>query len=107
MANEARLRYGTFRLRAAPDGVIHLDPVELPEVVAIGSDAMLEMLKGVWPLGGPHCDVRRSGRRIHVVTPEAVFTYDHIATKTDTAGPYFLFRLTYTNDTYRAFLAGR
>ena len=106
MANEARLAYGTFQLRAAPDGVIHLDPVELPEVVAIGADAMIEMLKGIWPLGGPHCEVTHQGKRVHVTTPEAQFTYEHFRTEQDKAGYYFLFRLTYTDNTYRAFLAG-
>ena len=106
MANEARLRYDTFQLRAAPDGVTHLDPVKLPEVVAIGMDPLVEMIKGVWPLGGPHCEVSQDKRHIHVTTPEAEFDYHFVRAEQDTAGWYFLFRLTHTDDTYQAFLAG-
>lgn len=109
MANEARLRYGTFDL-GSPDvgGVVHLRS-ELPEVVAVGTDAMLEMIKGIWPLGGPHCEVAMDRRppRFHVVTPECEFTYEHLRTEKDTAGWYFLFRLVYTSDGYQTFLALR
>jgi hypothetical protein len=72
---------------------------DLPEVVAIGTDALSEMIRGVWPLGGPHCEVRTlpAPSRFNVVTPECEFTYGHLRTERDTAGWYFLFKLVYTS----------
>ena len=108
MANEARLRYGTFSLRAAPDGVVHLEG-DLPEVIALGTDAWVEFVNEVWPLGGPHAEatiVAQGQARLHVVTPEAQFTYEFVRVERDTAGWYLVMRLTFTDSTYRAFLAG-
>lgn len=109
-----RTRYGAFTLGSdTPQGLVHLRS-ELPEIVAIGTDAMLEMMNGVWPLGGPHCEVRvdplgvlNGTSRIHVTTPECEFTYEHVRTEHDSAGWYFLFKLVYTSDTYQEFLAMR
>lgn len=108
MANEARLRYGTFSLRAAPDGVVHLEG-DLPEVIALGIDAWVEFRTEVWPLGGPHAEASipaPGSARLHVVTPEAQFTYEQVRMEQDTAGWYLVMRLTFTDNTYRAFLAG-
>lgn len=107
MANEARLRYGTFSLRAAPDGVVHLEG-DLPEVIALGTDAWVEFVNEIWPLGGPHAQARivSQGKAwLHVVTPEAEFTYDYLRVEKDTAGWYLVMRLTHTNRTYAEFLA--
>lgn len=102
-----RTRYGTFHLGSdTPQGLVHLRS-ELPEVIAVGTDAMLEMIKGVWPLGGPHCEVSGDRRTFMVTTPEAEFTYGHVRTESDSAGWYFLFKLVHTSDTYQEFLAMR
>jgi hypothetical protein len=107
VARPARTRYGTFHLGSdTPQGLVHLRS-ELPEVIAIGKDAMLEMIKGVWPLGGPATEVSTDRKRVHVTTPECEFTYEHIRTERDTAGWYFLFKLVYTSDTYQEFLSMR
>jgi hypothetical protein len=105
----ARTRYGTFHLGSdTPQGLVHLRS-DLPEVVAIGQEAMTEMIKGIWPLGGPHCEVSLHARppHFHITTPECEFTYQHLRTEKDTAGWYFLCRLVYTSDTYQEFLAMR
>jgi hypothetical protein len=108
MANEARLKYGTFTLGGAElgDGVVHLRS-DLPEVVAIGMDALVEFMRAIPPLGGPHAEWNMPAKRLHVVTPECQFTYEHLRTERDTAGWYFLFRLVYTSDGYQEFLASR
>jgi hypothetical protein len=107
MADPARLRYGTFDL-GSPEvgGVVHLRS-DLPEVVAIGMDALVEIIRGEWPLGGPHAEMNMATKRLHVVTPECEFTYEHIRAEYDSAGWYFLFRLVYTSSTYQEFLAMR
>lgn len=98
-----RLRYGTFDLGSeTPGGIVHLRSA-LPEIVAIGMDAMLEMIKGVWPLGGPHCEWNPQTLRLHIVTPECEFTYAHASTERDSAGCYFLFRRVYVSTAYHAF----
>jgi len=106
MAGEARLRYPTFQLRADPQGVVHLDPVKLPEVIAMGIDAWVEFRKEIWPLGGAHATIPGKGR-LHVVTPEAEFEYETLRIEKDTAGWYLVMRLTYTDATYRAFIDGQ
>ena len=104
-----RRRYGTFQLgnNGTGDGVVHLKS-SLPEVVAIGIDAWQEFRTGIsgpYLLGGPHAEITGKGR-LHVVTPEAEFTYQVFETCQDAAGWYFLARLTYTSDKYAEFLAG-
>lgn len=108
MARPTRTRYGTFTLGGAElgDGVVHLRS-DLPEVVAIGMDALVEFMKAVPPLGGPHAEWQAGLKRLHVVTPECEFTYEHLNTLQDSDGWYFLFRLVWTSDTYQAFLAGQ
>jgi hypothetical protein len=103
-----RLRYGTFDLGSeTPGGIVHLRSA-LPEIVAIGHDALMEMRMGVWPLGGPHCDVQPPSEmgdaaRLHVVTPECEFTYELVSTQRDSAGWYFLFRRVYVSTAYHTF----
>ena len=94
MAGEARLKYSTVQLRADPEGIVHLDPVVLPDIIAVGIDVWVEFRNEVWPLGGPHAEITAKGR-LHVVTPEAEFTYQHVRTEKDTAGWYFVMLLTY------------
>lgn len=105
-----RRRYGTFHIGddGSGDNVIHLKS-ELPEVVAIGIEAWQEFrtgLAGPGMLGGPHAEITAKGR-LHIVTPEAEFTYQVFETCQDSNGWYFLARLTHTNSTYAEFLAGR
>lgn len=106
MSGEARLKYGTFTLGGAElgDGVVHLRS-PLPEVVAIGMDALVEFIKGVPPLGGPHAEMSAVTKRLTVTTPEATFAYEHIRPERDSAGWYFLFKLVETSDGYQEFLA--
>lgn len=104
-----RRRYGTFNLgsNGTDDGVVHLRS-RLPEVVAIGIDAWQEFrtgLSGPGRLGGPHAEITAKGR-LHVVTPEAEFTYQVFETCQDSNGWFFLARLVYTSDKYQEFLAG-
>lgn len=103
-----RHRYGTFVLGedGTGDGVMHLKS-PLPEVIAIGIDAWQEFrtgLSGPGMLGGPHAEVTARGR-LHVVTPEAEFTYQVFETCQDSNGWYFLARLIYTSAAYQEFLA--
>jgi hypothetical protein len=108
LSRPARTRYGTFTLGGAElgDGIVHLRS-DLPEVVAIGHDALVEFMKQIPPLGGPHAEMNMTTKRLHVVTPEAEFTYEHIQPERDSEGWYFLFRLVWTSSTYQEFLAMR
>lgn len=104
-----RLKYGTFALGTDSligEGVVHLRS-ELPEVVAIGMDALVEFMRGIPPMGGPHAEMNLDTKRLNIVTPEAEFTYEHIRPESDIQGWYFLFRLIYTSPNYQAFLATR
>lgn len=105
MPRPARTRYGTFTLGGAElgDGIVHLRS-SLPEVVAIGMDALVEIMNGTPPLGGPHAEMNMHTKRLHVVTPECEFTYEHLRTEQDAEGWYFLFRLVYTSSAYAAWV---
>lgn len=104
-----RTQYGTFTLHGTPDGVVHLQG-ELPEVVAVGHDALRQFWRQEPPLGGPHAELKMPAGGhdavLHVTTPEAVFTYERFQLAQDKDGPYHLMRLTFTDSTYHAFLAG-
>lgn len=104
-----RTQYGTFQLRTDAQGVEHLEG-GLPEVIAVGYDALREFIAGEPPLGGPHAEFTpKDGwhpARLHVTTPEAEFTYEIMSKEQDKDGWFVLARLVFTSSTYHAFLAG-
>lgn len=106
MARPARLRYGTFSLGSDElGGVVHLRSA-LPEVIALGHDAWMEIYRGIWPLGGPHAELQarlNQATRLHVVTPECEFTYEVMKLERDSAGMYVLMRRVFVSTSYAAF----
>jgi hypothetical protein len=102
----ARTRYGTFSLGSEQiGGLVHLRSA-LPEVIALGIDAWMEILRGEWPLGGPHAELQAAidgPTRLHVVTPECEFTYEVMSRELDSAGPYALMRRVFVSTAYHAF----
>lgn len=111
MANEARLKYGAFTL-GGPElgGIVHLRS-ELPELIALGTDAWLEFRQGIPPLGGPHAitikPVFGMPAALEVTTPECAFRYELVRMEADTAGRFLVMQRTYVSPSYQQFLESR
>lgn len=99
-----RTKYGTFSLGSeTPGGVVHLRS-ELPELIALGKDAFVEIENGVWPLGGPHAEIDTVRHQLHFTTPECRFSYQAGRRLRDSAGWYMVMRLVYVSPEYDLFL---
>lgn len=103
-----RNSYGTFSLGSPPnDPVVHLRS-ELPEIVAIGMDVIVDFIRETPPLGGPHAEMNLTTKRLHIVTPESEFTYEHVRPEHDMWGWYFVFKLVHSsNDSLSELLKAR
>lgn len=106
-----RCKYPTITLRGDAQNIVHLESV-LPEVIAMGIEAVQEFQQGKFPLGGPHAelipsDCGRGPARLHVVTPECEFTYEFQERKRDVAGRYYLLKRTYVSSGYAAWVSTR
>lgn len=108
--NPERMRWPTITLRGDAQGIVHLES-ELPEVIAMGIEAVLEFKDGKFPLGGPHAEFKPATAfqvaRLHVVTPECEFTYEFLDQRDDKAGRYYLLRRTYVSSGYAAWVNSR
>lgn len=101
-----RERWGGFALSGDKDGIVHLDS-ELPEVVAIGHDVLVEFIRKTPPLGGEHADMNTTTKLLHVITPEAEFTYEFLRPEHDAHGWFFLFKRVYVSTAYAQWLETR
>lgn len=106
MTRPARLKYATFTLRGDAQGIVHLDS-ELPEVVAIGMDVIVDFIRKTPPLGGEHAEMNTGTRLLHIDTPECSFTYECIRPEYDTEGWFFLFKRVYVSSAYAGWVATR
>lgn len=106
MPRPARLKYATFTLHGDAQGIVHLDS-ELPEVVAIGMDVIVDFIRQTPPLGGPHAEMNTQTRLLNIDTPECRFTYECIRPEYDTEGWFFLFKRVYVSSGYAAWVATR
>lgn len=105
-----RCKYPTITLRGDAQNIVHLESV-LPEVIAMGIEAVQEFQQGKFPLGGPHAEFKTATAfkvaRIHIVTPEAEFTYEFLDRRNDAAGAYYLLKRTYVSSGYAAWVSTR
>lgn len=101
-----RLSYGSFTIGAGKDGVVHLQS-ELPDVVAIGMEPLVDFIRGNPPMGGPHVEMNVQTRILHFDTPECSFTYECLRPEQDSEGWFFLFKRVYVSSAYPQWLETR